>query len=163
MFPFLLDISKISLCGDIVNLSPRTGRLVYPEDTRAVAKAMQTEKGAIAPARLNREGYADGQAPVRAGGVLMGYNLSISLGGRFMSAISFSRFRRNPSKIIEAVVDNDEPVTITRADGKDVVVVPLYEFESWKETRHLLSSRKNVKRLRESMSEIEAEIARRHR
>ena len=73
-----------------------------------------------------------------------------------MGAISFNRFRKNPSKIIEQVVDNEEPVTITRDDGKDVVVVPLREFESWKETLHLLSSPKNVKRLRKAMRQIKA-------
>lgn len=72
-----------------------------------------------------------------------------------MTAISFSRFRKNPSKVIEAVVDNEEPVTVTRADGKDVVIVPLAEFDSWRETLHLLRSRKNAKRLRESLRQIE--------
>lgn len=72
-----------------------------------------------------------------------------------MTAISFSRFRKNLSKVIEAVVDNEEPVTVTRADGKDVVIVPLAEFDSWRETLHLLRSRKNAKRLRESLRQIE--------
>lgn len=71
-----------------------------------------------------------------------------------MSAISFSRFAKNPSKIIEAVVDNEEPVTVTRADGKDVVIMPLADFDSWKETLHLLRSRKNAKRLRDSLRQI---------
>ena len=71
-----------------------------------------------------------------------------------MTAISFSRFRKNPAKIIEAVVDNEEPVTVTRADGKDVVIVPLADFDSWKETLHLLRSRKNAKRLRDSLRQI---------
>ncbi|HEX9786848.1 MAG TPA: type II toxin-antitoxin system prevent-host-death family antitoxin [Candidatus Binatia bacterium] len=82
---------------------------------------------------------------------------------KVMGAISFNRFRKNLSKVTEEVVENEEPLTVTRADGKDFVVVPLREFESWKETLHLLSSPKNAKRLRESMAEIETEIARRHR
>jgi len=73
-----------------------------------------------------------------------------------MGAISFSRFCKNPSKIIEGVVDNDEPVTVTRADGKDVVIVPLGEFESWKETLYLLKSPKNAARLRESLKQYKA-------
>jgi antitoxin YefM len=80
-----------------------------------------------------------------------------------MGAMPLSRFRRNPSKVIESVMDNDKAVTITRADGKDVVIVPRDEFESLKETAHLLSSAKNAKRLREAKGEIEAEIARRRR
>lgn len=80
-----------------------------------------------------------------------------------MGAIPFNRFCKNPSKVFKDVVDRDKPVTVTRADGKDVVIIPATEFESWKETAHLLRSPKNVKRLREAMTEIEAEIARRKR
>ena len=80
-----------------------------------------------------------------------------------MGAISFNRFCKNPSKVLEKVVDREKPVTVTRADGKDVVILPAAEFESWKETVYLLRSPKNARRLRESIAEIEAEIARRNR
>lgn len=80
-----------------------------------------------------------------------------------MGAISYSRFRSNPDKVIEEVVDADEAVTVTREDGRDVVIIPAKEFESWKETLHLLGSKKNATRLRSAAREIEAEIARRRR
>jgi antitoxin YefM len=96
--------------------------------------------------------------------LLVGYNFKApQRQGSGKGAISFSRFCRNPSKVIESVVDNEEPVTITRADGRNVVIVPLDEFESCKETAHLLSSAKNAKRLREAKDEINAEIAKRCR
>jgi antitoxin YefM len=76
-----------------------------------------------------------------------------------MSAISYSRFRKNPDKVIEEVIDAEEAVTITREDGRDVVIIPAKEFESWKETLHLLSSKKNAARLRLAIKEIETEIA----
>lgn len=78
-----------------------------------------------------------------------------------MSAISYKRFRKNPDKVIEEVIDAEEAVTITREDDRDVVIIPAKEFESWKETLHLLSSKKNAARLRSAIKEIEAEIARR--
>ena len=80
-----------------------------------------------------------------------------------MGVMSFNRFRKNPAKVIEAVVDREKPITITRADGKDVVIISATEFESWKETMHLLRRPKNVRRLRDAVAEIEAEIARRNR
>ncbi len=78
-----------------------------------------------------------------------------------MGAITYKRFRKNPDKVIDEVVDAEEAVTITREDGRDVVIIPAKEFESWKETLHLLGSKKNAARLRTSVKEIEAEIARR--
>lgn len=80
-----------------------------------------------------------------------------------MGAISYSRFRMNPDKVIEEVVDAEEAITVTREDGRDVVIIPAKEFESWKETLHLLSSKKNATRLRSAVKEIETEIARRRR
>ena len=80
-----------------------------------------------------------------------------------MGAISYSRFRKNPDKVFEAVIDAEEAVTITREDGRDVVIIPAKEFESWKETLHLLSSKKNTARLRSATKEIETEIARHRR
>jgi len=80
-----------------------------------------------------------------------------------MGAISFNRFRKDPGKVIEEVVDAEEAITVTREDGRDVVIVPAKEFESWKETLHLLGNKKNRARLQSAMKEIEAEIARRRR
>ncbi|MCR4301991.1 MAG: type II toxin-antitoxin system Phd/YefM family antitoxin [Sulfuricaulis sp.] len=80
-----------------------------------------------------------------------------------MGAISYSRFRKNPNKVIEEVVDAEEAVTVTREDGRNVVIIPAKEFESWKETMHLLGSKKNAARLRSAAKEIETEIGRRKR
>ena len=80
-----------------------------------------------------------------------------------MGAISYSRFRKNPNKVIEEVVNAEEAVTVTREDGRNVVIIPAKEFESWKETMHLLSNRKNAARLRSATKEIETEIGRRKR
>ncbi len=80
-----------------------------------------------------------------------------------MGVISYSQFRKNPNKVIEGVVDAEKAVTITRDDGRDVVIVPAKEFASWKETLHLLGNKKNAARLRSAAKEIETEIARRRR
>lgn len=73
-----------------------------------------------------------------------------------MSAMSFNRFCRNPAKIMGEVAETDEPLTVTRANGQDVVILSAREHEAMKETLHLLRSRKNAARLRESLRQIDS-------
>jgi antitoxin YefM len=73
-----------------------------------------------------------------------------------MGAMSFNRFRRNPAKIMDEVAETDEPLTVTRANGQDVVILSAREYEAMKETLHLLRTRKNAARLRQSLRQIAA-------
>ena len=62
-----------------------------------------------------------------------------------MRAKSISDFRKNIAADVEAVVEDSEPLIITRTGGKDaVVVVSLKEYESWKETLYLMSTPANA-------------------
>lgn len=70
-----------------------------------------------------------------------------------LSAISYKRFRKNPEQVLEDVIETDEAVTITRDDGRDVVIIPAKEFAAWRETVHLLGNKKNAARLRSAMQE----------
>lgn len=79
-----------------------------------------------------------------------------------MSAISFSRFRKSLIEILDQVETGD-PLTVTRADGRDFVIVAAGEWSSLQTTLHELSSSANVKRLYDAHAEIEADIARRKR
>lgn len=72
-----------------------------------------------------------------------------------MNAINYSRFKDNTARIINEMFDSEEPVTVTRADGKDFVLIPLHEWEAWQETMHLMGSKKNAAILRKSIQEIE--------
>lgn len=78
-----------------------------------------------------------------------------------MGAIAFTEFRRKAGEVFEQVCDTDQPVTVTRADGKNVVIVSESEWDSIVETIHLISSSENESRLTDAAAEIEAEIARR--
>ena len=69
-----------------------------------------------------------------------------------MGAIPYGCSRKNPGKVI----DSEELVTVTRTDGRDVVIVSAEERAALQETDHLLSSPKNVRRLRRALAEIEA-------
>lgn len=78
-----------------------------------------------------------------------------------MTAIAFTQLRKKLGEIIERVHDNDEAITITRADGKNVVIIPESEWESRNDTAYLLDSQENAKRLMSAKKQVEAEIERR--
>ena len=78
-----------------------------------------------------------------------------------MGAIAFAEFKRKAGEVFGQVCDTDEPITVTRADGKNVVIVSESEWASMAETLHLMSSSENESRLNHAAAEIEAEIARR--
>jgi antitoxin YefM len=52
------------------------------------------------------------------------------------------------------VNDDHEPVIVTRAKGKPVVMVSLEDWASMDETTYLLASPENARRLRESIREL---------
>lgn len=72
-----------------------------------------------------------------------------------MTAVAFSRFRRNPAEYIDQAIDAEEPVIITRADGRDVVLLSKAEYDSLMETLYLQSSPENARRLRDSIARLE--------
>lgn len=68
-----------------------------------------------------------------------------------MGAIAFTQFRKHLTEAVEEVCDTGEPLTVTRADGRDVVVLPASEWAAMMETVHLLSSPVNASRLKASI------------
>ncbi len=74
-----------------------------------------------------------------------------------MRAKSISDFRKNIAADIDAVVDDQEMLIVTRTGGKQpVVVMSLEEFEGWKETLHLNSTRANAERLARGQADFDA-------
>lgn len=74
-----------------------------------------------------------------------------------MRAKSISDFRKNIAADIDAVVNDYEPLIVTRTGGKQaVVVMSLEEFEGWKETLHLNSTKENARRLNKGEADFEA-------
>lgn len=71
-----------------------------------------------------------------------------------MKAISSTDFRANLSSVMDRVNDDHEPVIVTRAGGKPVVVVSLEDWNAMDETTYLLSSPENARRLRESIRQL---------
>ncbi len=74
-----------------------------------------------------------------------------------MRVTSYSELRRNLAATLDSVVNDHNPVIITRDRGKPAaVLMSLEDYASWEETRFLLSSPRNAERLLRSIAELEA-------
>lgn len=68
-----------------------------------------------------------------------------------MQVLNYTEFRRSMKAKLDQVSEDDDTVIINRSDNKNVVVISLREYNSLKETLHLLSSEKNRTRLAEAI------------
>ena len=73
-----------------------------------------------------------------------------------MRTMSYSESRARYAEVLSSVVDDREEVVITRAGHEPAVIVALDEYESLKETAHLLRSPANARRLLASIERLEA-------
>ena len=73
-----------------------------------------------------------------------------------MTAISLNDAKESLERIINQVINDDEPAILCTESGEQVVVLPLDEFNSWKETICLLSNPANAAHLRKSIQEARA-------
>ena len=72
-----------------------------------------------------------------------------------MKTLSSTDLRANLSSVMDQVNDDHEPVIVTRAKGKPVVMVSLEDWASMDETTYLLASPANRAALLKSISELE--------
>ena len=72
-----------------------------------------------------------------------------------MKALSYTALRRTLAKTMEKVCDDHEPIVITRKNEGAVVMLSLEDYESLEETTYLLRSPKNLRRLVESIAQLE--------
>jgi antitoxin YefM len=73
-----------------------------------------------------------------------------------MKTLSSTDLRSNLSAVMDQVNDDHEPVIVTRAKGRPVVIISLEDYDSMDETAYLLSSPNNARRLREAIAELNA-------
>jgi antitoxin YefM len=71
-----------------------------------------------------------------------------------MIAANYTEFRTGLKNYLDNVEFNNETLIIKRGSGKGTVLISLDEYNSIMETLHLLSSKKNAKRLFESIDQI---------
>jgi antitoxin YefM len=73
-----------------------------------------------------------------------------------MIVANYSEFRKELRRYLDSVENNHETLIIKRGSGKGTVLISLEEYNSIMETLHLLSSRKNAKRLFESIEQVKS-------
>ena len=73
-----------------------------------------------------------------------------------METLPISEARANIKAVVDRVVDDRVPVSITRQGREGVVMISASEWASIEETLYLLSSPKNAVRLLESIAEFNA-------
>jgi antitoxin YefM len=73
-----------------------------------------------------------------------------------VDAITYSAARANLAKTMDRVCDEHEPIIITRNRGAAVVLMSLADYNAEEETRYLLQSPANAKRLLESIAQLAA-------
>ncbi|MBI3374487.1 MAG: type II toxin-antitoxin system prevent-host-death family antitoxin [Betaproteobacteria bacterium] len=77
-----------------------------------------------------------------------------------MNIITYTAARATLAKTMDRVNEDRAPILITRQRGPSAVLVSLDEWRGIEETMHLLSSPKNAARLKESLAQIEKQVAR---
>ena len=73
-----------------------------------------------------------------------------------MTAIAYSQFRQRVGEVVEDAIGTGEPVTVTRADGRNFVIVSAEDWDAVNETAHLSSTGENARRLRESLEQAKS-------
>ncbi len=73
-----------------------------------------------------------------------------------MEIVTYSETRANLKAVMDRVVDDHVPIAITRQRGKPVVMVGLDDWNSMNETRYLMSTPNNARRLMDSIADADA-------
>ncbi len=73
-----------------------------------------------------------------------------------MRTTSATELRKNMKFELDKVSNEKETIIIHRASTEDVVMIPLSEWNSWIETKYLLSSKNNINHLYKSINEAES-------
>ena len=76
-----------------------------------------------------------------------------------MQAVTLKDAKRNLPRLMEQVLADAEPPIVVTDTGEQVVLMPLDEFNAWKETLYLISSPANASHLRRSIAEAESGLA----
>jgi antitoxin YefM len=80
-----------------------------------------------------------------------------------MIAANYTEFRNELKNYLDNVEFNNETLIIKRGSGKGTVLISLDEYNSIMETLHLLSSKKNARRLFESIDQMKSGKKSQHR
>ncbi|PDV86824.1 prevent-host-death protein [Rhizobium sp. H4] len=71
-----------------------------------------------------------------------------------MLRVRLSEFRKNIASYFDQALSSRAPLTVTRRGSEAIVLIAEGEYESMRETLHLLSTPANSARLRESIEQL---------
>ena len=70
-----------------------------------------------------------------------------------MNAITYTDLRQNLKTYMDKVINDNEPLIITRKNNQNVVLISIDEFNSLVETNYLLSNEANAEHLKKSIAQ----------
>ena len=70
-----------------------------------------------------------------------------------MNAVTLKEAKLRLEQIVEQVIADAEPTILVTEAGRQVVFLPLDEYNSWQETLYLLGNPANADHLRRSIAE----------
>jgi antitoxin YefM len=73
-----------------------------------------------------------------------------------MMHVGFTELRKNLATHLDRLESDRAELVVTRQNHEDMVILPLAELESLRETLHLLSTPANAKRLMEGIAQFTA-------
>jgi antitoxin YefM len=73
-----------------------------------------------------------------------------------MRAVTVEEAARHLNGLVTRVADDAEPAILISDSGRQVVVLPIDDYNGWKETHYLLASPANAAHLRKSIEEAAA-------
>jgi antitoxin YefM len=80
-----------------------------------------------------------------------------------MDVLNYTEFRNNLAEHLNKVSDDAEVIVVSRGKGKNVVIMSLEEYNAFKETVYLTSTKANRKRLDEAIEEMEKGKFKKHK
>jgi len=80
-----------------------------------------------------------------------------------MEVLNYTEFRNNLTENLNKVSQDSEVIVVSRGKGKNVVVMSLDEYNAFKETIYLTSTKTNRKRLDDAIEEMEKGKFRKHK
>ncbi len=72
-----------------------------------------------------------------------------------MEVSTFTEVRQNFAATMQKVVDDKEPIIITRQNKEPVVMISLEDFNAYEETAYLMRSPANAARLNSAIESLE--------
>jgi antitoxin YefM len=79
-----------------------------------------------------------------------------------MNAITLKDAKRHLERLVERVIEDAEPTIVVTESGDQVVLLPLDQYDTWKETLYLLASPANAEHLQRSMAEAREGLVQEH-